>query len=324
MSDSLSPISNEPESDIGNRCDHIDSASINEEPMPKVGIYLRVSTKQQTIEQQEEELDLLARIYRLDLSKAKRYREHGASANKEKYWRIQDRPRGRELWLDLEEGRLDQLIVLDLDRCWRNGVTGVTEATTITQEFGVQLMAVMGGAIPIDLTTSAGFSAFWNEMGKAQAECMKTRERVMRKQKFNQSVGKAVTGTCYGWKKDADGFIEPDLEQLAVLAWFKSKTEGRWGQSPNVIAGKLNDMGVPTALAHKNPESKWKGQTLERQLKSDTHLNHVRNLATREVNHPILGTVRIGIKELVRADRLKTMQQSSKSLNSHEFRNSWA
>jgi len=286
------------------------------EDMSRVGIYLRVSTKKQTIEQQEEELHTLAKIYGLDLTNAKRYVEHGASANKPKFYRIQDRPAGKELWEDIHAELIDKVVILDLDRCWRHGVTGVMEAEYLTN-MGVKICTVIGGALPIDLTTSAGFSAFWNEMGKAQAECMKTAERVIRKQKFNHSVGKAVTGKVYGWNKDEDGFIHPNLDELAVLAYFKANTEGRWGSKPNDIAKKFNQEGVPTASGMIGPFPRttqgWKGQTLERQMENDTHLIHAPKLQTRYVEHPVLGKVRIGFREVVRADYVAKASQMSQS-----------
>ena len=286
--------------------------------MSKVGIYLRVSTKKQTIEQQEQELRTLANIYRLDLSKAKRYEEHGKSANKDKYYKISSRPAGSELWDDIHNGIIDKVVILDLDRCWRHGVTGVMEAEYLTN-MGIQICTVLGGAIPIDLTTSAGFSAFWNEMGKAQSECMKTSERVKRKQKFNYSVGKAVTGKAYGWNKDEDGMIIPNFEELAVLAYFKKETEGRWGRKPSEIAGKFNNEGVPTATGlvgpFPRPSQGWKAQTLERSITtSQTHLHHAKSLKKRYVEHPILGRIKIGYEETVRAESIAKAQQEATSL----------
>ena len=284
----------------------------------QAGIYLRVSTKKQTIEQQEQELQTLANIYRVDLSNAKRYEEHGKSANKPKYYSIKSRPAGKELWKDIHSGLIDKVVILDLDRCWRHGVTGVQEAEYLTN-MGIQICTVLGGAIPVDLTTSAGFSAFWNEMGKAQAECMKTSERVKRKQKFNLSVGKANTGKCYGWNKDENGMIIPNFEELAVIAYFKSATEGRWGRKPSEVAAKFNAEGVPTATGLVGPFPRasqgWKAQTLERVVtKSQTHLHHAKSLKKRYVEHPVLGRIKIGYEEVVRAHVIAKAAQEAKSL----------
>ena len=302
------------------RDQRIDSEYDNEESMPKIGIYLRVSTKKQTIQQQEDELRMLAHVYRLNLKDAKRYEEKKQSAFKPKYYRIQDRPRGGELWADIQAGKIDTVVILEPDRCWRNGVTGVSEAETLTQKFGIKLVCALGGCVTVDLTTSAGFAAFWDAMGRAQVEVMVTRERVIRKQKFNQSIGKAVTGKTYGWDKDENGFIIPNFDQLAVLAFFKKETEGRWGIKPQDVADKFNAKGVETASGLVGPFDKkskgWRGSSLERQLENDTHLNHARSLQTRDVKHPILGKVRIGFKETVRADCIKRIAEEAKQAQS--------
>jgi len=317
MSDTLQATSSDQNNSVPT---HLIGNSNAIEDMSKVGIYLRVSTKRQTIAQQEQELHTLANIYRLDLSKAKRYEEHGKSANKPKYYSIKSRPAGKELWKDIHSGLIDKVVILDLDRCWRHGVTGVQEAEYLTN-MGIQICTVLGGAIPVDLTTSAGFSAFWNEMGKAQAECMKTSERVKRKQKFNLSVGKANTGKAYGWNKDEDGFIIPNFEELAVLAYFKKETEGRWGRKPSEIAAKFNAEGVPTATGLVGPFPRktqgWKAQTLERALsKSQTHLHHAKSLKKRYVEHPILGRIKIGYEEVVRAESIAKAVQDANSFKS--------
>jgi len=304
-----------------NHEERIDSQYDNDEPMPKIGIYLRVSTQAQELQQQEDEIKLLSRIYNLNLTNAVRYEEHGKSAFKPKYYRIQDRPTGKEMWADIHSGIIDAVVILEPDRCWRHGVTGVSEAEYLTMPkeeggAGIKLMCALGGCTAVDLTTSSGFSAFWGAMGSAQHEVMQTRERVMRKQKFNQSIGKAVTGKVFGWDKDENGFIIPNYDQLAVLAFFKKETEGRWGKKPTDVAWKLNDLGVHTANHAKNPDAKWVGGTLERQLKNNTHLNHARSLQTRDVKHPILGKVRIGFKEVVRADCIKRIAEEAKQAQS--------
>lgn len=308
-----------------NQSERIDSQYDNDEPMPKIGIYLRVSTQAQELQQQEDEIKLLSRIYNLNLTNAKRYEEHGKSAFKPKFYRIQDRPTGKRLWADIHSGIIDTVVILEPDRCWRHGVTGVSEAEYLTKPqeeggIGIKLMCALGGCTAVDLTTSSGFQAFWTAMGTAQHEVMQTRERVMRKQKFNQSIGKAVTGKVFGWDKDDNGFIIPNFNQLAVLAFFKKETEGRWGKKPSDVAWKLNALGVETASGMVGPFEKksqgWKGGTLERQLQSDTHLNHARSLQTRDVKHPILGKVRIGFKETVRADCIKRIAEEAKQVQS--------
>jgi len=83
----------------------------------------------------------------------------------------------------------------------------------------------------------------------------------------------------------------------------------------------MNQLGVKTALADaidkdgnlRFPNSKWKGQTLERQLQSDTHMIHAPKLKTRYVEHPVLGKVRIGFREVVRADYVAKASQMSES-----------
>lgn len=284
----------------------------------RIGIYLRVSTKKQTTEQQEEELRLLARIYNLDLTNAVRYEDHDKSAFNPKYYRIEDRPRGKEMWADMEAGLLDTIVILEVDRCWRHGVTGVMEAEYISNPvdnehgangLGMKLVLALGGCVAVDLTTSAGFAAFWDAMGSAQREVMQTRERVIRKKEMNYKIGKANTGKTYGWDTDENGFVQPNNEQLAVLAHFIQKTTGRWAISGYSFAKKMNKLGVKTATG----KGEFVGKSFTRPLTSKTHLSNAHKIATRYVEHPQLGRIRIGFEECVRPQERQTLAQEAKS-----------
>ena len=268
-------------------------------------IYLRVSTDHQTIEQQEQQLNMMCRMYDVDpeSSTTLRFEDHAKSANKPKFHSMRSRPEGEKLWKLIELGCIKRLIVLKLDRLYRNGVSGVVEVTDMIQKHGVQVIAVMGGGV-VDVSTADGFFSFWSTMGKAQAECMATSERVKNKQTYQLSVGRAIGGKAFGWTHEkvmdgGDGIVHPVYEQQAVIAWAIARNEGRFQESWNGLAKVLNRKGVVGAEGRPGT---WRSQSLMKSCTSVRQQHFGPDLRPRNVKHPILGTVRIGGSSSVTAD----------------------
>lgn len=267
-------------------------------------IYVRVSTGHQTLDQQLQSIEMSLKW--MDVKYPDQYtyvfEEDDKSATK--YPSLRDRPKGRELMSLIDDGYVRRLIVVDYDRIWRVGITGVTEAIEITEK-GVQILCTMSGGMPVDLTTSDGFMHFWNKMGTAQVECMKVSERVARKQDFNYANGLTVTGRVYGWIDTSNpehplhGELHPDHQEQAVIRWAIERNGGRYGQSWNSLAKMLNEKGIPTATGG---SAKWRSNSLMRCCSSKTQASQAHRIKTRDVKHPKLGKVRISAVGAVPAD----------------------
>jgi len=266
-------------------------------------IYLRVSTGHQTLDQQLRAIEGSLHWMGVEYPDEYTYIFEEDDKSATKYPSLRDRPKGKELMSLIDDGYVKRLIVVDFDRIWRVGVTGVTEALEITGK-GVQILCTMAGGMPVDLTSADGFMFFWNKMGQAQVECMRTSERVARKQDFNLANGMTVTGKVFGWIDTSNpvhpqhGELHPDLEEQAVIRWAVDRNSGRFGQSWNSMAKMLNQKGVPTATK----KGSWRASSLKRCCSSKTQQSMAHTIKMRDVKHPKLGKVRISSTGAVAAD----------------------
>jgi len=259
-------------------------------------IYLRVSTGHQTIEQQLMAMQGFLAYQGIDLddSKTLMFEEDGKSATK--YKSLRERPQGRRMMEFIDDGIVDKLIVVDYDRIWRDGITGVNEALEI-QSKGTAILCTLGG-MPVDLSTSDGFMMFWTKMGQAQVECMRTSERVSRKQDFNLETRKTITGRVYGWVNTSDpshpnhGDLIPDMDEQAVINWVLESVNGRNPRSWSGTASILNRKGVSTATGI----GKWQSSSVKRITLSKTQQALGESVRTRYVEHPLLGRIRCDYK----------------------------
>jgi len=269
-------------------------------------IYLRASTDYQTVEQQKEQiLDRIRWMKKLaddETPNVIYFQDEGVSAKQQKSLRQRSKKAadgGAALMKAIDDGIIEDLFVIDFDRLWRHGLTGITEAIYILEK-DVKIYAASGNTI-LDLTTSDGFVAFWNTLGSAQFESMRLSERVTRKMDLMSKQGKAVSGMVYGWDINDDGFVIPNLEEQAVIQWIRNEQMKKRGRSAAGMASYLNDLGVPTKTASLdpsdkkyNPNSKWNSGSVLRSQKSKTQLNNAYQIFERYVTHPYLGRIRIG------------------------------
>jgi len=290
----------------------------------ETAIYLRVSTDRQTLEQQQMHLDMFSKQYNLNLKDCQRFQDKDTSAMKDKFARLKDRPDGGKLWAGCLDGTFKRIVVLDLDRMWRQGLAGVTDAVLL-MEMGVEIIACMTSGMAIDMKNSDGFIAFWNKMGAAQAECMRTSERNKRKvaQKMRvegkHGMGEPTTGKVYGYDtcryveneaigvrnhpqfEDCNcGYLRFNYEEQAVINEIVSRRKGRHAQGWSDIMHFLNENGISSATG-----GKWTVSSVKRCLQSKTHILNCSKLQNRYVNHSVLGRVKVGFGGSVLADGKK-------------------
>lgn len=269
----------------------LNTASNDDEPM-NTAIYLRVSTGHQTIDQQLLAMQGFLSYQGIDITDSHTllFEEDNKSATK--YPSLRDRDEGKRMMEFIDAGLIDKLIVVDYDRIWRDGITGVNEALEI-QSKGTAILCTLNG-MPVDLSTSDGFMMFWTKMGQAQVECMRTSERVTRKQDFNLETRKTITGRVYGWVNTSDpdhpnhGDLIPDYEEQSVINWILESVNGRNPRSWSGTAAILNRKGVSTATGI----GKWQSSSVKRVTQSKTQQALGESVRTRYVEHPILGRIR--------------------------------
>lgn len=160
---------------------------------PKFGGYIRVSTEEQvehghSIEAQEARL----------LEEAKRkgwhlvvYKDEGYSAKNEK------RPDYQNLLKDLEEGKLDGVAVVRLDRLWRSLLGSLKAIELICHDWKRSLVSLNE---QVDTTTPAGRAMLNMVLTFAQLERETTSSRVNEAGKHRARQGKWAGNTPFGYR----------------------------------------------------------------------------------------------------------------------------
>src|SRR5829696_9663608 len=136
-----------------------------------VALYLRVSTDEQrdreTIEIQDDFLDQYRSLYELGVAEI--YKDDGVSGTIP----LHERPQGRRLLEDAEEGKFGALLVYRLDRLGRSLLV-IVDAHDRLQEAGV---ALRSATEPIDTSTPSGRLIFQMLASFAEYERGIIRER---------------------------------------------------------------------------------------------------------------------------------------------------
>jgi DNA invertase Pin-like site-specific DNA recombinase len=142
-------------------------AGLAEEPTMRVATYLRVSTDDQTVENQRREL--AAYIEARGWSVAREYADEGVSGSKER------RPALDALLHDAKRRRFDMVVVWSLDRLGRNLRHLVTLLDEL-QGLSVALVSLRDG---LDLSTAAGRLQMQILAALAEFERSRLRERTI-------------------------------------------------------------------------------------------------------------------------------------------------
>ena len=133
----------------------------------KVGVYVRVSTAGQTVENQEREL--LAHCDRQGWTVFKVYRDEGFSGS------LADRPALNELMADARQGRFDFLLTWKIDRVARS-ISHLLEVLSDMRSLGVGFMSLTEG---INTETAQGrmLASFLGAIAEFEKELVVERVR---------------------------------------------------------------------------------------------------------------------------------------------------
>lgn len=193
-------------------------------PSPRVAVYLRVSTDDQTVENQR--LELAAYIDGRGWTISREYADEGISGSKER------RPALDELLQDSRRRRFDMVIVWSLDRLGRNLRHLVTLLDEL-QGLNIALVSLRDG---LDLSSAAGRLQMQILAALAEFERSRLRERTISGLRRAKAQGKRL-----GRRRASEPPMPIALTvREAAKQWGVSKsTAARWittGQTPTETA----------------------------------------------------------------------------------------
>lgn len=185
---------------------------------------------------------------------------------------LHKRPAGADMLARYEAGDADVIVVVALDRLFRNAREGLNR---IYDDRGNVRMHVQSVTEPIDTTTAMGrfITTVW--LGKAQLEREQASER-------NAAIADGLrrSARAYGHVPFGCQLVEgrlyrhpdhwPVRESIVVLA--------AQGKGVRAIASHLTDEGVPTPQGG----ARWSKNTVGRVIDSHDGLNHIPALPSAE------------------------------------------
>ena len=210
--------------------------------MKNAGIYVRVSTEKQVIEgysvaAQKENLTEFAKTNNFKIYDI--YADEGISGKD-----IQSRPSAKRLIKDIQDGKIDVVLIQKFDRLTRN-ISDTENFIKLFQKYDVDVWSISDGKV--DISNSNGKFMTLLKGLFAQHERELTAERI--KVAFNEKARQGYTLCCgctpYGYnRKKGDKVIVINEEEAKVIRRiFKMYVEG---YTFTKIANTLNIEGVNT------------------------------------------------------------------------------
>lgn len=227
--------------------------------MPKAIGYIRCSTHEQAdrglgLDAQAERIRAYARLKGLDLELIT---DAGVSGGKP----LAKREGGQRLLAAVRERKADAVVVLKLDRGFRNAVDCLATVEQWERK-GVALHIVDLGGNAIDTTSAAGRFMLVVLAGAAEMERNLTRERTRAALAVKRANGQRIGTVPYGYDLADDGttLIENPAEQATITDVKAMRAAGR---KLKQIAAELTGRGVPTKTGK---ATKWTHQSVARIL----------------------------------------------------------
>jgi DNA invertase Pin-like site-specific DNA recombinase len=160
---------------------------------------------------------------------------------------------GQRLLTELREQKAEAVVMLKLDRMFRNAGDCLTTVER-WEKSGVALHVIDLGGNAIDTTSAAGRFMLVVLAGAAEMERNLTRERTRSAMAVKRSNGQRVGTVPYGYDLAADGdaLIPNDREQAVIADIHAMRLRGMKLQE---IADLLTERGVPTKTGLSTPSS---------------------------------------------------------------------
>ena len=206
--------------------------------------YNRVSHQDQVesglgLEDQENKIRAYCQIRSLDLVRI--YRENGVSAGIP----LAERPEGAKLLKDAATEKIDVVVVLKLDRAFRN-TTDCLSTVETWEKKGISLHIIDLGGNSMDTRSAAGKFMLTVLAGAAEMERNLIKERTRAALKVKRENGYKTGGrhAPYGFDQGENGKLSPNpKEQKIVEIIHKLKTKGA---NLREIVDALNKSKIPT------------------------------------------------------------------------------
>lgn len=220
--------------------------------------YTRCSTNEQAdsglgLDAQSERIKAYCTMRGIDLADI--ITDAGVSGGKP----LATRDGGQRLLTDLKDKRADAVVMLKLDRMFRNAGDCLTTVER-WEKSGVALHVVDMGGNAIDTTSAAGRFMLVVLAGAAEMERNLTRERTRSAMAVKRSNGQRIGSVPYGYDLDADGAtLLPNAAEKAVIADILAKRTEGW--TLKQIADDLTARAIPTKTGK---SERWTHQAVAR------------------------------------------------------------
>ena len=174
---------------------------------------------------------------------------------------LADRDGGRELLDAIRKRKADAVVMLKLDRMFRNAGDCLTTVET-WEKAGVALHVVDLGGNAIDTTSAAGRFMLVVLAGAAEMERNLTRERTRSAMAVKRANGKRIGTVPYGFDLAEDGstLLPNETEQTIIVDIRAMRARG---MKLAKIADSLTEQGVPTKTGR---SERWAHQAVARIL----------------------------------------------------------
>ena len=174
---------------------------------------------------------------------------------------LASRDGGQRLLTAIRERKADAVVMLKLDRMFRNAGDCLTTVEK-WEKAGVALHVVDLGGNAIDTTSAAGRFMLVVLAGAAEMERNLTRERTRSAMAVKRGNGQRIGTVPYGFDLSDDGAtLIPNEAEQAVIAEIRKMRAARW--TLERIADELTTRGVPTKTGK---SESWTHQAVARIL----------------------------------------------------------
>lgn len=181
---------------------------------------------------------------------------------------INERPEMQKLLIEIEDGKADAILVMDMDRLGRGDMF---DQGTLDRAFRYSKTKIITPTEVYDPESESWELIFGIKSIVAREELKAITRRLQRGRKKSASEGKSISKKPpYGYTRNKELILEPDEETAWVIKKiFEMMRDGHGRQA---IAGELDKLGV------KPPNEKqefWSPSTITALVKNEVYLGHI-------------------------------------------------
>lgn len=231
---------------------------------PEVAVYLRVSSKDQTVESQLSSLRPFLMVEGYDVDECSLYIDDGVSAKANP--NFTDRPEGARMWEDVQNGKIKHIYGFKVNRFFRRVAEGALWMDKMAEKYKHVQVKTMDCFASI--SQSAGRMMWHTLLMVSEMENEQKSEATKAgQQRKQEQLGKS-SHAIFGWFWNEDKQqMNPDWHQQAVIQHVKDAWNDNKGQSFASICRDLNNWGIPTSTGRK-----WNASGVGRLVKKPSQM----------------------------------------------------